>query len=71
MADKLSQDLQTLIGKKETWTAPCTFTRTNAMPFDPKSCFDTKQDLDNYLSNAQSTAFPGMVVAVTSCEDSD
>ena len=69
MADTLSTNLQTLIASKNTWTAPCTFTRTNPMPFDPKSCFDTKQDLNAYLADAASTAYPGMIVAVTSSED--
>ena len=69
MADTLSDNLYTLIESKNTWTAPCTFTRTNAMPLDPKSCFNTKNDLDTFLADPQCTAYPGMVVAVTNCED--
>ena len=70
MADILSDNLYALIGSKNTWTAPCTFTRSNAMPLDPKSCFATYNDLTDYLTDAQSTAYPGMFVAVTSKDDS-
>lgn len=69
MADTLSTNLQTLIASKNQWNAPCTFKRLNPMPLDPETCFDRYADLTSYLSNAASTAYPGMFVTVTSCED--
>lgn len=69
MADALSTNLQNAIASNASWTTPCTFNRMYKMPIDSKSCFDTFSDLTNYLNNPESTAYPGMYVAVTGKED--
>lgn len=76
MADTLSTNLGNLISTKASWGAPCTFTRSNAMPLDKMSCFQTRSELDAYVAktnNAQDggTAYPGMFVAVTDSSDED
>ena len=69
MSDTISDNLHSLIEEKNTWTAPCTFTRTNPMPLDRKSCFKTYEDLLAYINGENSTAYPGMFVSVTDSTD--
>ena len=69
MADTLSKDLKNIVAEKASWTTPCTFKRMYRMPIDAKSCFETYDELVAYIEDAQTTAYPGMYVAVTSCED--
>ena len=67
--DILSTNLFKEIGRRPKWTAPCTFDRTNAMPLDNKTCFLTYADLESYINEEESTAYPGMFVSVTSTSD--
>ena len=69
MADTLAENLKNEIATRVSWTTPCTFKRTNKIPIDAKSCFKTYAELEEYINDPESTAYPGMFVAVTSNQD--
>ena len=69
MADTLAENLKNEIATRASWTTPCTFKRTNRIPIDPKSCFKTYAELEQYIADPESTAYPGMFVAVTSNQE--
>jgi hypothetical protein len=69
MADTLAENLKNEIATRASWTTPCTFKRTNKIPIDAKSCFKTYAELEEYINDTESTAYPGMFVAVTSNQD--
>ena len=69
MADTLAENLENNIARRASWNAPCTFKRQNKIPIDSKSCFKTYQQLEDYINDTESTAYPGQFVAVTSNQD--
>ena len=72
MADTVDTQAEELANKIATgakWTTPCTFDRINRMPIDAKSCFRTYQDLEEYLGDEETTAYPGMFLAVVDKND--
>ena len=68
-SDPIVEDLKDKISSKPSWTTPCTFDRINRMPIDSKQCFDTYDDLIEYVTDPETTAFPGMFVAVLNRND--
>lgn len=68
-SDPIVEDLKDKINSKPSWTTPCTFDRINRMPIDSKQCFDTYDDLIEYVTDPETTSFPGMFVAVINRND--
>lgn len=49
------------------WSAGVSFTRTNALPIDDKSVFDSLENAQTYAQSA--TAYPGQVIAVVTSNE--
>ena len=49
------------------WSAGVSFTRTNALPIDDKSVFDSLENAQTYAQSA--TAYPGQVIAVVTSSE--
>lgn len=69
-ADQPNDELYSLLPNMAKYTLPCVFKRTERAPIDPYTCFNTFQQLQEYISDGETTAYPGMIVAVTGMYDS-
>ena len=70
MADIPNDNLYSTIPSMAKYTLPCVFDRTTPVPIDPTTCFNSYTGLEDYINDPESTAYPGMIVAVTGMNDS-
>lgn len=52
------------LASKASWSAGVAFQRSNALPLDKYSVFETKTKAEEYLASSTSVAYPGQVIAV-------
>ena len=52
------------LASKASWSAGVAFQRSNALPLDKYSVFETKVKAEEYLASSTSVAYPGQVIAV-------